>query len=186
MLPSSFDPTGSYSLRQFDRARGYRLLAHAEIEACLEDLAIGHLNDAFDAWMVDRRPRTCLIALLAYHEGNLGEIPTTISGTGTSATPLRSRMRDARDQYIRWVRTQNHGIREANILRLLLPVGIMESDLDQAWLQQIDAFGSARGDTAHQALRTQQPPDPSNEYQTVRGIVAGMRKVDRLLSKSAS
>ena len=38
MLPEKFSPTGDYSDRQLDRARGFRLLAHAEIEAFLEDI----------------------------------------------------------------------------------------------------------------------------------------------------
>lgn len=157
-------------------------MAHAEIEACVEDLATGVASTACNLWLADRRPRQCVISLLAYHDGKLGNIPSTISETGTSESPLRVRVAAARDQYIRSVKTQNHGIREENILRVLLPVGVLESDLDSAWLQEIDAFGSARGDTAHQALRTQQPPDPAAEYATVRRIVVGLRKVDTRLA----
>ena len=185
MLPAPFDPTGSYTDRQFDRTRGYRLLAHAEIEACLEELAMSTVNGAFSAWQIDRRPRHCLIALLAYHEGDLGAMPEEISASRASATPLRTRLKHARDQYNDWVRTKNNGIREPNVLRLLLPMGILESDLDPAWLQTIDGFGSARGDTAHQALRTQQPPDPATEHQTVAAIVTGLRKVDARLQELA-
>ena len=40
---------------------------------------------------------------------------------------------------------QNHGIRTKNVLSLALPVGIFESDLDAAWLTEMDAFGVDRG-----------------------------------------
>jgi hypothetical protein len=182
MLPRAFDPTGSYTDREFDRARGYRLLAHAEIEACLEDLATSVINDAFKAWGLDRRPRQCLIAVLAYYEGKQPAVPEQISAVGASPMPLRARLEQARNAYVNWVRNDNHGVREHNVLRLLLPVGVLESDLDAAWLQAIDGFGSARGDTAHQALRTQQPPDPKSELQTVAAIVLGLRKLDVILS----
>jgi len=185
MLPAKLDPTRSYTPREYDRTRGYRLLVHAELEACLEDLVIGVANQACKSWTLDRRPRQCLIALLAYYEGNLGAVPDEISNAGSSTKPLRTRLKVARDNYVTWVRMNNNGIRESNILRLVLPVGVLESDLDAGWLQTMDAFGSARGDTAHQALRTQQPPDPTAEYQTVQDIVAGFRKVDAKLSALA-
>jgi hypothetical protein len=146
---------------------------------------MGAVNGAYGAWQIDRRPRQCLIALLAYHEGDLGPMPEEISASRASATPLRTRLKHARDQYTQWVQTKNNGIREPNVLRLLLPTGVLESDLDPGWLQTIDGFGNARGDTAHQALRTQQPPDPATEHQTVAAIVAGLRKVDARLTELA-
>lgn len=37
LLPNRFSPTGDYTDRQMDRARGYRILVHAEIESYIED-----------------------------------------------------------------------------------------------------------------------------------------------------
>jgi hypothetical protein len=186
MLPAQFDPTGSYSDRQFDRARGFRLLAHAEIEACIEDLATSTATAAYSSWFIDRQPRQCLLALLAYYEGALFKMPSEISTNRASESPLRVRVKAAKDHYVNWATSQNHGIREENILRLLLPVGILESDLDPAWLQLVDAFGTDRGATAHQARRTQHPPDPATELQTVRGIARGLRTIDERLSALAA
>lgn len=183
LLPRPFDPTGSYTDRQFDRTRAYRLLAHAEIECCIEDLATTAVNRACSSWQADRRARQCVIALLAYHEEGLGPVPEEISTSRASPRPLRARVEIARQTYNDWVRNKNHGVREKNVLRLLLPAGVLESDLDPAWLQIIDGFGDARGDTAHQPQRTQQPPDPASEYNTVSAIVAGMRKLDILLTE---
>lgn len=184
MLPKTFDPTGSYSKRQFDQARGYRLLAHAEIESCLEDLAVTTVNGAYKAWQFDRKPRKCLISLLAYHDGKLGGLPD--SKTAAEDTPLRDRLDDAHKAYVQRIMMTNHGIREANVLSILLPTGILESDLDSAWLQTIDAFGAARGGTAHRAGQTVQPPDPKSEYDTVTVIVTGLRKIDERLRKLGS
>ena len=54
-LPRRFDDTGSYSARQFDRARAFRLLAHAEIESYLEDVAFDAANNAFRVWIDSQR-----------------------------------------------------------------------------------------------------------------------------------
>ena len=51
-LPKLFDPTGSYSARQLDRARAFRLLAHAEIEWYLELVSSETANKAYEAWKV--------------------------------------------------------------------------------------------------------------------------------------
>lgn len=39
LLPVKFSATGDYTDIQMDHARGYRLLAHAEIESYLEDVS---------------------------------------------------------------------------------------------------------------------------------------------------
>src|SRR4051812_49029840 len=130
LLPGTFSLTGQYTARQYDRAHAYRVLAHAELEACIEDLAMGTINSAYKAWRIDRKPRACLIALLAYYEAGFAPVPEDISSHGgASSSPLRDRVDAARNVYIDWVRNRNHGIREKNVLRLMLPAGILESDL---------------------------------------------------------
>jgi hypothetical protein len=73
--------------------------------------------------------------------------------------------------------------KEKDLLRLLLPIGVREYQIDRTWIATMDSFGSARGDIAHQSFRTQQPPDPANELATVRQIVDGLRKIDALVSQ---
>lgn len=186
-LPRTFSPTGQYTDRQYDQARGYRLLAHAEIEACIEDLVADLVTTAYKAWQTDRRPRACIIALLAYHGESLGPVPEGISTRpgGASETPLRVRVDIARKVYVNHVRQPNNGVREKDVLKLLLPVGILESDLNSAWLQTIDSFGDLRGTTAHQALKTQQPLDPAQELRMVTEIVTGLRAIDEKLQNLA-
>lgn len=180
LLPKTFDPTGTYSDRVYDRARGFRVLAHAEIESCVEDLGIDTVNAAYEAWKLDRKPRSALIALLAYSQRNLGGPPAGLGQGG--AGPLRDRMKTVRDDYVRYVKIDNNGIKEANVLAVLLPAGILESDLDPAWLSTIDSFGARRGDTAHGTGGTQQPPDPAQELNTVRSILSGLARLDEKLA----
>lgn len=187
LLPSKFDPTGTYSPRVTDRARAYRLLAHAEIEACVEDLVRDLVAGAYAAWELDRRPRTCLIALGSFYDGKFPATPDALPATLGRATPgfMKDRLETARNAYTRSVQ-QNNGVKEKDLLRLLLPVGIQDYQLDRTWLATIDSFGSARGETAHRAVKTQQPPDPKKELQIVRQVVAGLRQVDELLTRLAA
>lgn len=81
---------------------------------------------------------------------------------------------------------QNHGVKEANILALLLPIGIDIDDLDCNWLAKMNTFGENRGDVAHKSAtsyRTIQPPDPVSELDTVRQITQELLKVDELINQ---
>jgi hypothetical protein len=77
--------------------------------------------------------------------------------------------------------SDNNGIKEENVLRILLPLGIEAGDIDSVWLSAIHDFGKKRGETAHTSIRTQQPPDPASEFRVVSDIVGGLRKIDRKL-----
>ncbi len=185
LLPAEFDPTRPYSDRQVDRVRGYRLLAHAEIEACIEDMVTAAVTAAWTGWQADARPRTCLMALVAYYEGDLGGPPETLDPAKRSKkvlVHLADRIDRARKHHVNQVVRGNNGIKERNLLALLLPVGVLEADLDKTWLATIDSFGSQRGDTAHQSGRAQQQPDPQQELKTVQSIAAGLAKVDARLT----
>lgn len=179
-LPAKFDDTGAYSDRIFDRTRGFRVLAHAEIEACLEDLGVETVNSAFRAWSTDQKPRTTLTALMTFSRSKGLGVPDELQREQEHT--LRGRLDTVRKAYVNWVKTENHGVREANVLGILLPAGIREHEIDSAWLEKIDSFGSARGDTAHRAGRPQVPPDPKSELETVRDIVAGLVPLDARLS----
>ncbi|GBF81897.1 diguanylate cyclase [Aphanothece sacrum FPU1] len=74
----------------------------------------------------------------------------------------------------------NHGIKEKNILTLLLPIGINSDDLDQDWLNLMDSFGKNRGIIAHTSAlsyKTKQQINPQDELNTVKKIVYGVSNV---------
>lgn len=187
LLPKTFDETGSYSSRVIDRARSYRLLAHAEIESCIEDVVRDVATLTYSAWEVDRRPRTSLLALVSFCGDQRPSTPHELPATLGQVTPgfMKDRVSTARNAFARMIK-ENNGVKEKDLLRLLLPVGVQEYQLDRTWLATIDSFGSVRGDTAHQAMRAQQPPDPANELEIVRQIVEGLRDVDELLTQLGS
>src|SRR3546814_13221 len=70
MLPAKFSPTGDYSARQLDRTRGYRLLAHAEIEAFIEDVCFEAARTSISNWSKTKNVTDALFCLMAhYHNG---------------------------------------------------------------------------------------------------------------------
>jgi hypothetical protein len=181
------DRTGVYSDRQYDRVRGYRLLVHAEIESYLEDRVTDLAIQSFTYWKADRRPRTCLTALVAYYDTQFPSVPSSVlrPAQNTTLDLLEARIEKAKNIFVLKAKTKNHGIREEDVLSLILPVGVQAADLDQTWLATIDSFGQERGLTAHTAGRTQQPPDPASEVQTVSQLIRGLKDVDDLLTKLA-
>jgi hypothetical protein len=166
-------------MQQYDKVRAYRLLAHAEVESYLEDRAREAANNAYKKWRVDHRPRAILISLLAFHLQQEVLSPQKLREVlvGTRQHTDDS-VKSATQAYNRML-SQNHGIKEENILRILFPLGIEAGDIDSAWLTTVDAFGTNRGETAHTSIRTQQPPDPAGELRVVSDIVAGLRKIDQ-------
>ena len=179
-LPPQFSVTGTYNPRWHNLAAGYRLLAHAEIEACLEAIATAASARCVHEWKYKHRIGLTTVSLIAYSEA-YHKIPEKLDGL--QKPDLLSKLENAHVAFSQFARGPNHGIRENNVLHLLFTVGIRESHIDRTWLQKIDAFGQHRGAVAHKSGRTLQPIDPEDEYKTVSSIADGIRQIDLLLNK---
>ncbi len=183
LLPAK-RPTGNYSQHECDRIRAYSLLVHAEIEYWLESAVIKIADGVLTKWRDDRKPRTCLAALIAFRDDEetgawkrVTGLPESIASPKGPSAELLDRIEYMKDRFCQRVKLKNHGIREKNILGLLLPVGVRPRDIDPAWLGTIDGFGSRRGVTAHTASRAQQPPDRDDELRDVNTILSGLRQL---------
>jgi hypothetical protein len=170
LLPGDFSATGQYSLRVLDRARGYRVLVHAEFEAYLEDQCWALANGAIRQWRVDKKPRHVLMCLL-----------TRCGPVASNGQTLDERIGKAGSSYHHLIR-QNHGIRETNLETLLPPVGIELTDLNGTWVNTVDSFGAARGEVAHTAVGAQRPIDPRTELTTVKQLRDGFGDLDKLIN----
>ena len=183
-------PTGLYSDRQLALTLAYRVFAHAEIEAYLEDrvweVAINSKKD----W--DSKRKTCrtLICLLGFSGQTMDAPPDTLTPTKGSKTVAIEKIKiskklDLAINNFKRVVDQNHGLKEANILALLLPIGIDSDDLDNVWLANMNTFGEQRGMVAHSSAtsyKTNQPPDPQTELSRVELIIQGILKLDELIN----
>lgn len=187
MLPRQFPPTGNYSELQLDRARGYRLLAHAEIEAFIEDITFDAAKKGVSEWTHTKKVSDCLFCLVAhYHQGfaveGFDEQPPLPS---TSRPKIKDAIKEAVQvaiQQYRSIHENNHGIREENLYRLVLPIGVRKDELDQLWITNLNEFGKRRGELAHKSVKAQQQIDPKSELQDVENLIIGLEQLDVLVA----
>jgi hypothetical protein len=174
-LPKKFSPTGVYTDSQYDLARAYILLAHAEIESYLEDRALEIALKAKSSWKNSNRYSEVTRRLFRFQHRRdkpwkpFDKAPDRIEAVFSS--------------FVGWV-GRNHGIKEANVCNLLFPIGIEYEQLNQTWLMQIESFGETRGRVAHSSsIKAQQPPDPRAEFEKVREIRKGLRRLDGKITR---
>lgn len=183
MLPSRFIATGLYPDRVHQRAAAFRLLAHAEFESFVEDLVTSHVTERLAAWTVARKPSITLATLIAYDEVG-GKPPTSLVNPPQKNSKLfQERVEDAANRFNHQVRVYNHGVREINLLTMVLSIGVEAGDLDLTWLASLDAWAHERGEFAHKSsgkigIRL----DPAKEYAQVKLLMVGFKDLDRLVA----
>ena len=189
LLPRNFDPTGSYrgAERVHLRAISFRILVHAEVEFYLEDRALELLTSAWSQWQSARVPSDPILGLLAY-----GGVETVLPPRKLGGDPENQEAYDDVEEPLKraqnvWRAThkRNHGIKEENVLALLLPLGIRADDVDTTLLADLSSFGGARGEVAHRsAVGTTKRADPKDELDRANGLVDDLLSLDDVLSKA--
>ena len=183
-------PTGSYSESQLSRTAAYRVLAHAEIEYYLEERAWTKVIDAKKAWETGKTTRT-LICLLGFSDLTMDKPPDTLKKPSNVKQDNHDKRLEITEKINSAIKSfkkiidNNHGVKEKNILALLLPIGIDSDDLDPAWLADMNTFGEKRGLVAHTSATsymTIQTPDPANELNTVTQIKNELLRIDELIN----
>jgi hypothetical protein len=192
LLPAKFSKLGIYhdTARITVRALSFRVIAHAEIESYFEERALEIANAAMTAWMTNNHVSPTTLSLLGFSGHNMALPPDTLEAPGENQrkswpekTQIGTRLKNAVDAYVRYVRVDNHGIRERQIMAMLLPIGIAPSDLDPLAIANIDNFGRMRGETAHSSTAGQLTVgiDPEAEFKIVQEIVLHLDPIDSVL-----
>ncbi|MFM6011661.1 MAG: HEPN domain-containing protein [Dolichospermum sp.] len=183
-------PTSSYSESQLSRTAAYRVLAHAEIESYLEERAWTIVIDAKKAWETGKTTRT-LICLLGFSDLTMDKPPDTLKKPSNVKQDNHDKRLEITEKINSAIKSfkkvidNNHGLKEKNILALLLPIGIDSDDLDPAWLATMNTFGENRGLVAHKSATsymTTQTLDPANELNTVTQIRKELLRIDELIN----
>ncbi|MFM5892778.1 MAG: HEPN domain-containing protein, partial [Dolichospermum sp.] len=147
-------PTSSYSESQLSRTAAYRVLAHAEIESYLEERAWTIVIDAKKAWETGKTTRT-LICLLGFSDLTMDKPPDTLKKPSNVKQDNHDKRLEITEKINSAIKSfkkvidNNHGLKEKNILALLLPIGIDSDDLDPAWLADMNTFVEKRCLVAH-------------------------------------
>lgn len=146
------DATGTYSDADYDRMSAFRLLVHAEIERFVELI----VEDA-----ISNVPRKIAVWKVAGHQSDLVDALVVYM-----------------DKELRESLKKNNGVKSANLLSLLKPLGITGTQLDNIWLQTMNTYGEVRGGLAHNTRRAVQPIDPQTEQNLVYHQI--LPELDRL------
>jgi hypothetical protein len=191
-LPRKWSPTGSYPDRILDRARGFRVLAHAEIEYYMEQVLLDKVNSRHTEWSANRKPSYLMLCLIAAGKFrwrddetvNLKLEPLDLLKIKPNDDSINDLISRAVEQYKEIVK-DNHGIKDSNIKSLILPTGILLSELDPVWLNSMKSFGFDRGTVAHTSRRgiaIMNIPDPKSEWDTVKqNLLPGLETLDGLV-----
>lgn len=170
----------------------YRVMCHAEIEAYFEDRVLVLSRQALVKWRDERKVCATLTALLAFSGREHKYPPATLAPEQSSQARMWSERISASERiliavsdYNRRIIEENHGIRERNILSMLLPVGVEPHEIDSIMLAELDEFGRRRGEAAHQSTgrHVQRAIDPVDERDKVNNIIGLLEGIDIKLSE---
>jgi len=163
--------SGNYSDKEQDDIRAYLFLVHAELEYYFEEIARQKTNDALQKWINNHNYKsTILMSLSCFNK------------TPIVTKKIRERLHLIKNSYHKLI-DSNHGIKEQNILDLLLPLGVHHDDIDVTWLNTISSFGSQRGNVAHQSARVQSPLNPLDIKNNIALILQEIEVLDRNIKK---
>ncbi|MCJ2029175.1 hypothetical protein MKK50_07120 [Methylobacterium sp. J-043] len=201
LLPSRFDPTGTYKdpLRVTTRALSFRVLSHAEVETYFEDRAIEIATTALKSWKDHKFVSVVTFHLLGFSGIETSRPPPTLEPPDrhkakdwSAKLLIDDRLTRCVSGFYHRVHKENHGVKEQNIIDMLIPLGYDMSLCDPLFMQKMSSFGEARGATAHTSGKghIKKAVDPKDEYNVLREILDGIlpidTELDRLLLASRS
>ncbi|WP_349645838.1 HEPN domain-containing protein [Candidatus Parabeggiatoa sp. HSG14] len=188
LLLDQLDDSAILEEEIYTRVRAFLVLAHAEIESFIEDRVKEVVLKANKIWKNDQKVSKSLLALLAF-SGREMEKPAPSLNPARAAPQTKWDKKLSLTERINIatrafhdVLNNNHGIKEENLLHLLLPIGIEVNDLDILWLTNMNDFGKKRGEIAHLSFyKTQYQIEPKNEYDKIFFLLEGLETLDKTL-----
>lgn len=191
MLPNYFKKNQNYTREHITRTIAYHILIHAEIEAYIENRSWDIALAAKEKWDNEKKATRIILALLAFSGLSMDKPPHSILPDQPSQLDsweerirLSSKVtRAANGFYL--VITNNHGIKEANVIRMLLPIGVNPDELDTVLLADLNSYGETRGYFAHthyQEYRATMQIDPKEEFDNARRIIENIASIDEILN----
>ena len=187
LIPRTFRADGLYPERVFTRTISFRVLCHAAIEQYFEDRVIEVATTASRACLEHRVLSRSATSLVAFSTVDFSAPPDTLSPPNENhasrwpeVVDIRERVRKAASVFIADVKNQNHGIREKNLMRMLLPVGLERSEIDPAVVTELDEYGKTRGQFAHSNVKNHvtHRPNPKHEWEKAKYLSAAIRSFD--------
>lgn len=173
LITKEFSEIGDYEEQVKDMARGYRLLAHAEIESYLEDVVRQIADKTLAKWQASNIGSKELISVLAalkndpeISDKQLSSLKTTEETVNYSFVLFKKRI------------TKNNGIKEKDVKALMSPIGFDIEALIPELVPLLDSFGTKRGEVAH-STSLKKEINPKDEVADVKNIHGYLEKLDQ-------
>lgn len=191
LLPSKFNDEGIYKERVFTGVIAFRVLSHAAIEEYIEsrvsEIAISAASHC-SATKIISDPAA---HIASFNDKSYGVPPPTFNPLQPNQRKdwaekidLVSRVTQAAGSFVAFIKKDNHGIKEKNLTRLLLTVGLRHNDIDPVLISELDSFGEARGEVAHSSVakHVRKKPNPKDELIRVKQIILLLKDLDTKLN----
>ncbi|OIJ41867.1 hypothetical protein [Massilia timonae] len=184
-LPAAQKTT--YSDSEVVAAKAFLVFAHAELEDYLEQACRMKANKALSELQTNGLTGITALSLMAYC-GVATSRPTEIAkyqqthknlarDFATFASPstraLLSSLKTAVGVHSELCR-KNNGIKEANLLPMVVPLGLDPLKIETSWLLELNSFGVDRGAHAHRGLASvKRIDDPYGASKQLDRIIDG-------------
>lgn len=195
LLPSKFNDEGIYKERVFTGVIAFRVLNHAAIEEYIEirvsDIAINAASHCSKTRIISDPAAH----IASFNDRSYGVPPATFNPIQNNQNKdwsekidLVSRVSKSAGSFVAFVKKDNHGIKEKNLTRLFLTIGLRHHDIDPVLVSELDSFGEARGEVAHSSVakHVRKKPNPKDELVRVNQIVTLLKDLDKKLDTLAS
>lgn len=155
-----------------DKLRAFKLLVHAELESYIENSVLEVWSKCDTEWTIRKRVMTPLKFLIVFSASKFEANDQQLTREARITQILAS---------FKTVISSNNGIKRKDILKLVVPLGVDYSNIDQTWLTTIDSYGSSRGQVAHNSFSIQQPLDRSDELNNLALVMKGVKEIDNAI-----
>lgn len=196
LLPDPFLATGIYpdaSLVQ-TRTVAFVALAHAEFEAYFEDRVIEIAVAAREAFHQKAQVCRSVVCLLGFVDGagkgpskklTSAEQDKEKLGKWLSEIDIKSRVSFATSSFIRYVKEDNHGIKEKDLAAVLIPIGVPYYAFGPLVVAGLNTLGAVRGEYVHggRARYVTKSLDPKSQYEDLHQLTMEVEKIDIELDK---
>lgn len=162
------------SERELDLCRGYKILCHAEIEYYFEEVARMILNESLLCWRNEKKVTLPIVGLL----GNYEKIETNDN--------IDTKINKVANDYLVKVLKGNHGIKEENLKKIYVNLGIDTSEFDLMWIMALSSYGSSRGTIAHTSAMAQNPINIQEAIADTNYILNGIELFEQEIEKQTN
>ena len=180
MLHKKFDALGNYDDQTILLTEAYILLVHAEIESYIETVCHDLIKHVAKQWADESKTSPTLFCLLAsYHHSWVEQ-----EGEPKKAKDIKEAIQLATSQYSHIIKS-NHGIKRNDLKKIIIPTGVDYANLDDSWINNMDAFGSDRGKIAHTShkSRINSSVSPQDSLNKSNSLLEGIKKFDQEIIK---